>query len=153
MVPSLHFLKPLIQLHGFSCFSLWPASLSLLLIPVGVCVQMFSFFCSPKRRRRPPTTPNKNTTHLPHHTLPKLQLDKERAGSQAPKGRGKKSTQNLTFDSISNCNSTNPTTKTASSSSRSKTKSLLNQQIGRQTKEKGPTSLEPKVEPFNLDPH
>jgi hypothetical protein len=73
---------------------------------------MFSFFCSPKRRR-PPTTPPKNTTHLPHHTPPKHQLDKERAGSQAPKGGGKKATQNLTFDSISNCNSTNPTRRTA----------------------------------------
>jgi hypothetical protein len=69
---------------------------------------MFSFFWLPKKKKTTNYTPQKH-----HPPPPKLQLDKERAGSQAPKGWGKKTTQNLTFDSISNCNSTNPTTRTA----------------------------------------
>jgi hypothetical protein len=109
---------------------------------------MFSLFCSPKRRRPPTTPPQKQKHHPPHLTSPttlpqSFNLTKrEQAGSQAPKGgvEQKKTTQNLTFDSISNCNSTNPTTRTdaAAAINRSKTKSLLNQQIGRQTKERDP---------------
>jgi hypothetical protein len=66
MVPSLHFLKPLIQLHGFFCFSLWPASLSLLLIPVGVCVYRCFLSFAPQKEKEdhqlhptktPPTSP------------------------------------------------------------------------------------------------
>jgi hypothetical protein len=74
---------------------------------------MFSFFFAPQKEEDHQLHPTKTPPTSPHHTPPKLQLDKQRAGSQAPKGWGKKTTQNLTFDSISNCNSTNPTTRTA----------------------------------------
>jgi hypothetical protein len=112
-----------------------------------VCTDVFSLLV-PKKKKTINYTPQKH-----HPPPPKLQLDKERAGSQAPKGRGeKKTTQNLTFDSISNCNSTNPTTRTAAAAIEQNKK--LTQSTDRQTdKGKGPTSLEPKVEPFNLDPH